>query len=112
MSLNKKSIVITSAVRTAVGTFNGALKNMKANQLGSVVIKEAIKIAKKVSDSAISGLKAVVKAHDNALVSSLDEQLEYERDTQEIFCNKEEFREGVRAFREKRKPNFKDIDAN
>ena len=43
MSLNKKSIVITSAVRTAVGTFNGALKNMKANQLGSVVIKEAIK---------------------------------------------------------------------
>ena len=46
MSLNKKSIVITSAVRTAVGTFNGALKNMKANQLGSVVIKEAIKKSK------------------------------------------------------------------
>ena len=46
MSLNKKSIVITSAVRTAVGKFNGALKNMKANQLGSVVIKEAIKKSK------------------------------------------------------------------
>ena len=46
MSLNKKSIVITSAVRTAVGTFNGALKNMKANKLGSVVIKEAIKKSK------------------------------------------------------------------
>jgi len=46
MNLNKKSIVITSAVRTAVGTFNGALKNMKANQLGSVVIKEAIKKSK------------------------------------------------------------------
>ena len=45
MSLNKKSIVITSAVRTAVGTFNGALKNMKANQLGSVVIKD-LKIPK------------------------------------------------------------------
>ena len=76
------------------------------------LINEATKIAKKVSDSAISGLKAVVKAHDNALVSTLDEQLEYERDTQEVFCNKEEFREGVRAFREKRKPNFRDIDAN
>ena len=45
MNLNKKSIVITSAVRTAVGTFNGALKNMKANQLGSVVIKD-LKIPK------------------------------------------------------------------
>ena len=42
MNLNKKSIVITSAVRTAVGTFNGALKNMKANQLGSVVIKDLL----------------------------------------------------------------------
>ena len=40
---------------------------------------------------------------------TLDEQLNYERDTQEIFCNKDEFKEGVRAFLEKRKPNFKDI---
>ena len=46
MNLDKKSIVITSAVRTAVGTFNGALKNMKANQLGSTVIKEAAKKSK------------------------------------------------------------------
>ena len=73
------------------------------------LLDEAIQIAKRVSDSAISGLKAVVKAHDNALISSLDEQLEYERDTQEVFCNKNEFKEGVRAFREKRKPNFRDI---
>ena len=46
MSSNKKSVVITSAVRTAVGTFNGVLKNIKANQLGSIVIKEAIKKSK------------------------------------------------------------------
>ena len=73
------------------------------------LIPEATKIAKRIANSAITGLKAVVQAHDNALVSSLDEQLNYERDTQEIFCNKEEFKEGVRAFLEKRKPNFKDI---
>ena len=73
------------------------------------LIPEATKIAKRIANSAITGLKAVVQAHDNALVSSLDEQLNYERDTQEIFCNKEEFQEGVRAFLEKRKPNFKDI---
>ena len=73
------------------------------------LIPEATKIAKRIANSAITGLKAVVQAHDNALVSSLDEQLNYERDTQEIFCNKDEFKEGVRAFLEKRKPNFKDI---
>ena len=73
------------------------------------LMSEATKIAKRIANSAITGLKAVVQAHDNALVSSLDEQLNYERDTQEIFCNKDEFKEGVRAFLEKRKPNFKDI---
>ena len=73
------------------------------------MLSEAINIAKRVANSAISGLKAVVRAHDNALVSSLDEQLDYERDTQEVFCNKNEFKEGVRAFIEKRKPNFKTI---
>ena len=43
MNSNEKSIVITAAVRTAVGTFNGSLKNMSAHELGSIVIKEAIK---------------------------------------------------------------------
>ena len=70
------------------------------------LLPEAIKIAKRIANSAITGLKAVVKAHDKALVSTLDEQLNYERDTQEIFCNKDEFKEGVKAFLEKREPNF------
>jgi len=42
MSLNQKGIVITSAVRTAIGTFIGSLKNMQAHELGSVVVKEAM----------------------------------------------------------------------
>ena len=46
MKINEKHIVITSAVRTAVGTFNGQLKNVHGHQLGSVVIKEAIKRSK------------------------------------------------------------------
>jgi len=43
MSIEQKSVVITSAVRTAIGTFCGFLRNMKAHELGSVVVKEAIK---------------------------------------------------------------------
>ena len=46
MSIKEKSIVITSALRTAIGTFNGSLKNMEAQDLGSIVIKENIKKSK------------------------------------------------------------------
>ena len=42
MSDKKKNIVITSAVRTAIGTYRGSLKNVQAHELGSVVIKEVM----------------------------------------------------------------------
>ena len=35
-------VFITSAVRTAIGSFNGSLANMPAHDLGKIVIKEAI----------------------------------------------------------------------
>jgi len=43
MSGKEKNVVITSALRSAIGSFNGALKNMQAHDLGSIVIKEVIK---------------------------------------------------------------------
>ena len=43
MSIEQKSVVITSAARTAIGTFRGSLKKMQAHDLGSIVIKEVIK---------------------------------------------------------------------
>ena len=43
MNIEQKDIVITAAVRTAIGTFRGSLKNMQAHNLGSVVVKEAMK---------------------------------------------------------------------
>ena len=46
MNVKEKSIVITSALRTAIGTFNGSLKNMEAHDLGSIVIKENKKKSK------------------------------------------------------------------
>tara|TARA_Y100000590_G_scaffold137295_1_gene157209 strand:+ start:138 stop:1301 length:1164 start_codon:yes stop_codon:yes gene_type:complete len=46
MNTKEKSVVITSAFRTAIGSFNGSLKNMQAHELGSIVIKENIKKSK------------------------------------------------------------------
>jgi len=43
MSFDKNSIVITSAVRTAIGTFRGSLKEMQAKDLGALVTKAAMK---------------------------------------------------------------------
>ncbi|GAA0182487.1 acetyl-CoA C-acetyltransferase [Clostridium sediminicola] len=40
-----REVVIASAVRTAMGTFGGSLKNVPAVDLGALVIKEAVKKA-------------------------------------------------------------------
>ncbi|KUP06278.1 acetyl-CoA acetyltransferase [Bacillus coahuilensis p1.1.43] len=40
-----RDVVIVSAVRTAIGNFNGALKGVSAPELGSIVIQDALKKA-------------------------------------------------------------------
>ena len=44
--MEKKEIVITSAIRTAVGSFGGSLKNTPGEKLGSAVIIESVKKSK------------------------------------------------------------------
>ena len=46
MSNNFNEVVIIEAVRTPIGTYNGSLKDIRADQLGSIVIKEILKRAK------------------------------------------------------------------
>ena len=41
-----KEVVIVGAVRTPIGMYKGSLKHIKADQLGSIVIKEVLKISK------------------------------------------------------------------
>lgn len=43
--MNSNDVVIVSGVRTAIGSFGGALKDVTAVQLGSLVIKETLKKA-------------------------------------------------------------------
>ncbi|MCM3122288.1 MULTISPECIES: acetyl-CoA C-acetyltransferase [unclassified Mesobacillus] len=43
--MSKTEAVIVAAVRTAIGSFNGSLKNISAPELGAAVIKDALKQA-------------------------------------------------------------------
>ena len=42
MPSKEKNVVITSAVRTAIGTFRGSLKDMQAHDLGALTTKAAM----------------------------------------------------------------------
>jgi acetyl-CoA C-acetyltransferase len=43
--LNVPDIVIVSAVRTAIGTFGGSLKNIAPTELGALCVREAVRRA-------------------------------------------------------------------
>ena len=45
-----KDVVIVSAVRTPIGVYRGSLKDMKPDQLGSLVIKEVLKKSEFIGD--------------------------------------------------------------
>ncbi|RPI98112.1 MAG: acetyl-CoA C-acyltransferase, partial [Spirochaetales bacterium] len=54
-----KEVVIVSACRTALGSFNGSLSNTGATKLGAIVIEEALRragIAKEVVNEVIMGI--------------------------------------------------------
>ncbi len=56
--MEKKEVIITSAVRTAVGSLGKSLKNVQADELGSVVISKAAqnsKLEKQSIDEVIMG---------------------------------------------------------
>ena len=47
---NNREVIIASAVRTPIGSFNGSLSTLSAPKLGSIAIKEAIKRANVSND--------------------------------------------------------------
>ena len=46
MNNKSKEVVIVNAIRTPIGTYKGSLKNIRSDQLGSIVIKEILKKSK------------------------------------------------------------------
>jgi len=50
MTKELRDVVITSALRTPIGTYRGSLKELSADRLGSICIKEVIKNSKLKAD--------------------------------------------------------------
>ena len=56
MTKELSDVVITSALRTPIGTYRGSLKELSADKLGSICIKEVIKNSKlSIAEGAIRG---------------------------------------------------------
>lgn len=68
--------------------------------------EETEKAAQKISQMPTLSIGLTKRAINKAMGGVLDSQLDYEADLQSIAGNSEDFKEGLSAFLEKRKPNY------
>jgi len=71
------------------------------------LMDEALKLARHLASQPTAGLALIKRALNAGMNNSFDEQLDLERDLQRLAGRTEDYREGVAAFIEKRKPEFK-----
>lgn len=71
------------------------------------LIDEALQIASKLASGPTLGLGLIKRAVNAATQNSFDQQLDLERDLQRIAGRSDDYQEGVSAFMEKRKAEFK-----
>jgi len=71
------------------------------------LIEEALEVCRKLASMPTKGFGLYKRAINKSLSNSLDEQLELEADLQTEAGNTRDYKEGVEAFMEKRKPEFK-----
>ena len=68
MTNKTREVVIVSAIRTPIGAYKGTLKEIRSDQLGSIVIKEVLKkskLSKEEIDEVIMGQVLTAGAGQN-----------------------------------------------
>jgi len=94
----------------------GQIRAQEAYRLGLVnkvvpvgtVVSEAKRLAKKISTMSLMVTEAIIDAVNEGLDKKLEDGLLYEADRFAKLCETEDMREGINAFLEKRRPQFKD----
>ena len=71
-----------------------------------LLMNEAEKLCQQFANAPTYGLSLIKRALNESLTNSLDQQLDRERNYQRMASLSPDYAEGVRAFIEKRKPNF------
>ncbi|MCJ7772563.1 MAG: enoyl-CoA hydratase-related protein, partial [Desulfobacterales bacterium] len=72
-----------------------------------VLMDKVMTIAQKLAQGPTKAYGYIKKAFSESSRNNLEEQLDFERQCQLILCNSHDFKEGVKSFMEKRKPDFK-----
>lgn len=71
-----------------------------------VLMEETTALAIQLASQATTGLAFTKQLLNNSGTKTLDEQLDLERDFQQAACKTQDYKEGVAAFLNKRKPEF------
>ena len=71
------------------------------------LMEEAMQLARHLATQPTRGLAAIKKLLNQSFSQGLEEQLELEKEAMRALGGTEDYREGVAAFMEKRKPEFR-----
>ena len=99
----------------AIAMLGDKIKAQEAEQMGMIYktipveefTEQVDKLATRLSNMPTKGLALTKKAFSSSLTNSLEEQMAVENAAQIAASETEDYTEGVTAFLEKRKPNFK-----
>lgn len=83
---------------------NGVINRLVAPEL---VLEEAMKLANKLAKQAPLSIRLIKESVNKAVDYSIYEAMQYERKNFSLLFSSEDQKEGMQAFIEKRKPNFK-----
>lgn len=72
-------------------------------------LEQALSAAHSLADGPVEVFAEIRRASDRARQVSLNDQLDFERDTNGRLCGTASFEEATRAFTEKRKPDFRKV---
>ena len=107
--------LVGPACATALAMLGDKISAEQAEQWGMIwrcvedteLLDTALQSARHLATQPTTGLALIKRALQASSTNTLDQQLDLERDLQRLAGRTEDYREGVAAFMQKRKPEFR-----